>query len=344
MRALSCVTAVVLAASMVFTAPSSRAEASVEEFYRDNVINIIVGFGPGGGYDTYARLLSQHMSRHIPGEPTIVVQNLTGAGSARAANYVYEQAPRDGTYIAAVNQNMPMFQLLGGEGARFDSGQLQWLGSMGHSNGTIYSWHDSGVTNLDEAKERPLVLGATGTSTDSHIFPTIMNVLLGTQFEIIHGYPDGNSIHLALERGEVSGRGGNSWASLMSTQRDVVEEGRIHLLAQIGFEPEPDIPDVPLLLDLVEDETERQVVTVISLPTAIGFAHWVAPEVPQDRVEALRAAYDATMSDPDFLADAERANMIIRPQTGQQIQDLVARAVATPPEVLENTATLLGWR
>jgi hypothetical protein len=252
-------------------------------------------------------------------------------------------APKDGTVIAAVNQNMPMYQLLGGEGARFDSARIQWLGSMAHSNGTLYTWHDTNVRTLDEAKTRSLPLGGTGTTSDSHIFPNVINTLLGTKFDVVNGYPDGNAIDLALERGEVKGRGGNSWASVTTNKKQWVDEKKINILVQIGFKPEPDLPNVPLLVDIVKDPDEKQIVSVISLPTVIGFAHWVAPEVPKERVAALRAAYAETLKDPDFLAEAKKMGQLIRPQSGEEVEALVQKAASTTKPVLERTAKLLGW-
>jgi tripartite-type tricarboxylate transporter receptor subunit TctC len=332
-----------LAAVVLMLLPATARADSVADFYKGKTINVIVGFGPGGGYDAYARLLARHFGKHIPGHPSIVVQNMTGGGSVRAANHVYAVAPKDGTVIAAVNQNMPMYQLLGGEGARFDSAKVQWLGSMAYSNGTLYTWHDTNVRTLEEAKTQTIPLGGTGTTSDSHIFPTVINSLLGTKFDVVNGYPDGNAIDLALERGEVKGRGGNSWASVTTNKKQWVDEKKINILVQIGFKPEPEIPNVPLLVDLVKNPDEKQIVAVISLPTALGFAHWVAPEVPKERFEALRAAYAATMKDPDFLAEAKKIGQLIRPQSGEEVEALVQKAASTSQPVLERTAKLLGW-
>ena len=194
-------------------APSANAQA-VAEFYKGKTIQIAVGFGVGGGYDLYARALGRHLGKHIPGQPTVVVQNIEGAGSVRAANYVYSGSSKDGTVIAAVNQNMPMYSLLGGTGARFEADGMQWLGSMANSNGLVYTWHESGIKSLDDAKPREVPMGAVGTASDSFIFVTIINELLGTKFKPINGYAGSTQIHLAMERREVMGRGGNSWASV----------------------------------------------------------------------------------------------------------------------------------
>lgn len=314
-----------------------------ENFYADQTITFIVGFGPGGGYDFYTRLLAQHMGRHIPGSPGLVVQNMAGAGSVRAANYVYNNAPQDGTYIAAVNQNMPMYRMLGGANAEFDPVEMQWLGSMAHSNSLVYTWHDSGIETIEDARANEVVVGGAGTTSDSHIFPTILNSLIGTRFEVIHGYEGTGEIDFALERGEVMGRGGNSWASLRANSSHWLNDNLINLLIQVGVEPEPDLPDVPMLMEMVETEEQRQIVAVVALPTAIGYAHWLAPGVPAERVDILRDAYAATMTDPDFLAEAERLGIVIRPQSGEAIQALVEQAATTPQDVLDRTADILGW-
>lgn len=320
----------------------ARADA-VADFYKGKTVNIIVGFGPGGGYDQYARTLARYLGKHIPGEPSVVVQNMDGAGSVRASNHVYAIAPKDGTVIAAVNQNMPMYQLLGGAGAQFKAADLQWLGSMAYSNGLVYTWHESGIKTLEDAKAREVPLGATGPSADSYIFPTLINTLYGTKFKPITGYAGTGQINLAMERGEVMGRGGNTWASISSANKAWLDDKKLHLLVQIGFKPEPDLPQVPMFQDLLKDEEAKQIVGVVSLPTVIGYAHWVAPGVPKERVQALRAAYAATLKDPAFLEEAKKSNMLVRPLSGEELEDLVKRAAATPKPVLDRTAKLLNW-
>jgi tripartite-type tricarboxylate transporter receptor subunit TctC len=316
---------------------------TVAEFYKGKTIQIVVGVGVGGGYDLYARALGRFLGRHIPGQPTVVVQNMEGAGSVRAANYVYSGSPQDGTMIAAVNQNAPMYQLLGGAGARFEAAGMQWLGGMANSNGLVYTWHTSGIRTLDEAKLREVPVGAVGTASDSFIFPTILNELLGTKFKPIPGYAGSAQIHLAMERGEVMGRGGNSWASVQTANKGWVTEHKIDLLVQVGFEKEPELPDVPLLLDLVKSEEAISIVKVISLPTAIGLAHWVAPGVPKERVEALRAAYTAAVTDPEFRSEADRQGMVIRTQGGAALEAIVKQAAAAPKAMLAKTARILRW-
>jgi len=317
---------------------------SVADFYKGKTIQIIVGFGAGGGYDLYARALGRHLGKHVPGNPNVVVQNMEGAGSVRAANYVYGGSPKDGTVIAAVNQNAPMYQLLGGAGARFEAAHLQWLGSMTNSNGTLYTWYTSGIKTLDDAKQTVVPMGAVGAQSDSVIFPNLINEMLGTKFKPITGYAGSTQIHLAMERGEVMGRGGNSWSSLQTANASWIKEHKINLLVQVGFQKEPDLPDVPLLLDLVKDEEGKGVIRVISLPTAIGYGHWLAPEVPKDRLSALRSAYVAVMKDPEFIRETEKSRMDIRGQTGAEVEALVNQVIKTPQSVLDRTAHILKWK
>ena len=329
-------------ASIAFIASPAQAQ-NVSEFYKGKTIQIMVGFGAGGGYDLYARALARHLGKHMPGQPAVVVQNMEGAGSVRAANYVYSGSPKDGTVIAAVNQNAPMYQLLGGTAARFEAAGMQWLGSMANSNGLLYTWTASGIKTLDDAKTREVPLGAVGTSSDSFIFPTIVNELLGTKFKPINGYAGTAQIHLAMERGEVMGRGGNSWASVQTSDRAWLDEHKINILLQVGFRKEPELPDVPLLLDLVKGDDAVGIVKVMSLPTALGYGHWVAPGIPSGRLAALRAAYAATMKDPEFLQDAEKQHMLIRAQDGAALQGLVKQATTAPKAALERTAKILNW-
>jgi tripartite-type tricarboxylate transporter receptor subunit TctC len=335
---------VALAAAALLTLPAASAADEASDFYRGKTIAVVVGFGPGGGYDIYARLLAHHLGNHIAGAPNVVVQNMEGAGSVRAANYVYSVAPKDGTVIAAVNQNMPMYQMLGGAGAQFNAAQINWLGSMAYSNGTLYTWYQSGIRTLADAKSRDVLLGGVGTTSDSYIYPTLINGLPGTRFKVINGYAGTKEIHLALERGEVMGRGGNTWASLTSSNQDWVDQKKINLLVQIGFKSEPEIGQVPLLIDLVNTPEEKQIVTVVTLPTALGYTNWLAPEVPAGRMKLLREAYDATMRDQAFLEEAGKHAMMIRSQTGAEIAALIKQAASVPKPVLDRTAQLLGWQ
>jgi hypothetical protein len=289
-------------------------------------------------------MLGAVLGAHIPGKPNVVVENMDGAGSVRAANYVYSGAPQDGTVIAAVNQNASSYALLGGSGAEFDPKRLQWLGSMGHSNGLVYTWYESGIKTLDDAKKVTVPLGGVGPSSDSYIYPTLINHLLGTRFKVINGYSGTGQINLAMERREVTGRGGNGWASVVSESGKWVRDHKLNFLVQIGFESEPELKQVPLLIDLVPAGEDKDIVQLMTLPTVLGYAHWVAPETPPDRVQALRIAYEASVRDPMLLAMARKADARIAFQSGGSVQALVRRAADTPKSTLNAMAQILGWR
>jgi tripartite-type tricarboxylate transporter receptor subunit TctC len=331
-----------LVAIALSPAPSA---ADDKNFYAGNTINIIVGFGPGGGYDLYARLLAQHLGKHIPGHPAVVVQNMAGAGGIRAANYVYSAAPKNGTVIAATNQFAPMFQLLGGGGStgEYDAAKIQWLGSMASSNNVAYVWHTSGIKTLDDAKQQEVPLAGSGVISDANIYPAILNAIVGTKFKVINGYEGTNASNLAIERGEVAGRGGGAYSTLVSTRPDWLRDKKVNIIAQIGVEKDADLPNVPLLTELARTDEERQIMAVVTLPIAIGYNHFVAPEVPAERLEILRTAYARALADPALLAEARKLQLDIRPRTGAELAALVKKAAETPKATLEKTAKILGW-
>jgi tripartite-type tricarboxylate transporter receptor subunit TctC len=315
---------------------------AADDFYKGKTIRIIVGFGPGGGYETYANLLSQHMGQHIPGRPNIVVENMPGAGSINAANYVYAVAPKDGTVIATVDQTAPMHQLLGASGARFNSGDLQWLGSLAHTNALAYTWYNSGINTIEDAKKNEVKLGAVSVSNGSYIFPTIVDAVLGTRFKMVLGYPDGPSIDIAIERGEVAGNGSASWLTLLTNHHSWLDEKKINILLQIGVEKERDLPNVPLLADLVKDTEDRELSDLISVSTSIGWGFWVAPGVPADRLAILRTAFDETLKDPGLYAEAAKLSGEIRPQSGAEIDAEVKRIADTPQKILDRANKMLN--
>lgn len=341
MRRISAVS-LLACASLLSMGISDRALAN--DYYKDKTINIVVGFGAGGGYDLYARLLSRHLGNHIPGAPRVVVQNMTGAGSVRAANFVYTTAPKDGTHIAGVNQHMTLFALLGAEAAKFDPHKFVWLGSMTSSNGVTYTWHTSRVKSIEDAKKISVTMGSTGTTSDAHIYLNLMNQLVGTQFKLINGYPGGKEIELAMQRGEVDGRGGNSWASIASNNPDWIAQKKVSFIAQYGAEREKELPDVPLMQELVTSQRDKQIVELISLATVLGYTHWVAPETPAEQVAILRKAYAASVADRALLDEARKAQMPISPKGGEALQALVNRVTQTPQPVLDINSKMLGWQ
>lgn len=317
--------------------------AGPEDFYRGKTITIVVSYAAGGGYDLYSRLLARHYGSHIPGNPTIVVQNMPGAGGVLAANHVYSVAPRDGTVIAAVNQNMPMFQLLGGQGVHYDSAKFNWLGVMMASNSIVMAWHASGIKTLEDAKKREVSMAGNGVADDGNIYPRILNALVGTKFKVINGYKGTSDSNHAVETGEVDGMGRAGYYSLAAQKPDWLRDKKVNILVQFGFKKQPELPDVPLGLDLVSTTEARQIMSVVSLSPEVGYGHWMAAGIPADRVKVMRAAYAETLKDKALLAEAKKSQMEIVPKTGEELQALVQDAAKTPKPVLEKTARILEW-
>jgi tripartite-type tricarboxylate transporter receptor subunit TctC len=306
----------------------------VADFYAGKRITMIIGYGTGGGYDEYARILARFLGEHIPGKPVLVPQNMPGAGSRQAANWLYNVAPKDGTVIATLSQTTPTDQALGQPGIQFDVRKFNWIGNMIVVNNVLGIWHTAGVKTLAEAIKKPLNIGATGASSPSVLYPQVSDNLLGTQFKIIAGYPGGGDINVAMERGEVDGRGSDSWASVKSTKPHWISEHLVNFLFQIGLKREPDLPDVPLWSELARDSEQRQVLELLSGDVAVGRPFLTSPGVPEDRVAALRRAFDDTMADAKFRAEAEKAHMDIKPIGGTELQDIAGRIVSPKPEII----------
>jgi tripartite-type tricarboxylate transporter receptor subunit TctC len=313
---------------------------SVEEFYKGKTISMVIGYSPGGGYDTYARLVARFMGDHIPGKPQIVPRNMPGASSRVAAAFVYNVAPKDGTTLATGDQSLSVAQVMG-EKLQFDTTKFIYIGNPSAENNTTVTWHTSPVKTIDDAKKIEVPVGATGGSTSSQ-YPRAMNAVLGTKFKVILGYPGGNDINLAMERGEVSGRGSNSWASWKATRPEWLKDKKINILVQIGLNESPDLPDVPLLMDLATNEEDRAVLKLLSSPSAIGRPIFTTPGVPEDRVKALRAAFQATIKDPAFIEEAKKAQLDLEPVSGEELQKIVSDIVATPEPIAKRLAEIIA--
>ncbi len=317
------------------------AQSSVEAFYKGKILDLYIGFTSGGTYDTYSRLVAQFMGDHIPGKPKIVPKQMVGAGSRAAATHIFNIAPKDGTQLATADQALAMQQVLNDPGIQFDANKFIWIGNPIADNNTMAAWTESGVTSIDEAKKREFVVGANGITASAQ-YPQAMNVLLGTKFKIITGYPGGTDINLAMQRGEVAIRGQNSWSSWKSQHMDWIKAKQITILVQIGLTKDKELPEVPLLMDLATAPDDRAALKLLSAPTAIGRPIFTTPGVPQERVEALRAAFNATMQDPAFLATAAKANMDLNPVSGDELQRIVADLFATPPSAVQRLKEILA--
>ena len=331
--------AVFLATAMVVSA-TARAQ-SVEDFYSGKTIELYIGYSVGGGYDTYARLLARHMGRHIPGNPTLVPQNMPGAGSLKLTNWLYTAAPQDGTAFGIIARAAPFDPLFGNDQAEFDAQQFNYIGSANNEVSICAAMAETGIETVDDLKSNELIVGGTGDTADTVQFPKIVNAVLGTQMLIINGYPGGNDVVLAMERGEVNGRCGWSWSSVKSTRPDWVDEGRINLLLQISTAKHPDLPDVPLIMDFAQSDDDRDLLRLAFARQALGRPFVAPPNIPADRVAALRAAFMATMNDPEFLAEAAQADLEITPISGDEVQDLVDAAYRTDRAIVARIADIL---
>jgi tripartite-type tricarboxylate transporter receptor subunit TctC len=309
---------------------------SVADFYRGKTITIVVGSDSGGGYDLNARTIARHMGRHLPGNPTFIVQNRPGAGSLAAANYVYEAAPKDGTVIAAVQRPIPFQQLLGDAGVRYDPRRIQWLGSTSNELGVVVMWHTAPQKTAQDLFTMETIVGGNGVATDTELFPRAFNYVLGTKFKIVGGYPGQVQIVLAMERGEVQGTANWSWSDIEKGRPDWLRDGKIRMLLQLDLKKgsSPYLRDVPLAMDLARNEEERQVFEILMGMKALGRPYFVAPEVPKDRSDALRAAFMETMADPVFLEEATRTLGPIDPVSGLDMQKILMDVYALPANVI----------
>jgi tripartite-type tricarboxylate transporter receptor subunit TctC len=323
------------------------AAADVGDFYKGKQMRMIIGYSTGGGYDLYARLLSKYLPKHLPGAPTIVPQNMDGAGSRVAANYLYEVAPKDGTVIGIVGQNTPADQALNESGVKFDAAKFNWIGNPIVDNNLTYSMKDYGYETLDDVKKKGgLVCGATGAASPSVTQPLMLNNLLGTKIKIIVGYPGGNDVNLAVERGEVNCRGSNSWASTVATLGRFMENKRLQVLVQFGVTADPAISEyqgrkVPTILDLTTKDDDRQAILLNVAGVSMGRPFLAPPDVPADRVAALRKAFDDTMKDKEFIEETKKSKLDLNPLSGLELQKIAAETVKASPAVVKRLQDLI---
>lgn len=312
---------------------SSALADDVAEFYKGKQMRMIIRSGPGAGYDTDARLLTKHMMKYIPGNPSVLNVNMPGAGGITAANFVATNAPRDGTILTIVSVGLPMDQAVGlNPSFKADLTTFNWVGNLSDSNQIMLTWHTSPTKTLDDAIKRQTIIAASGAGSFSSMIPSALNSLLGTKFKIII-YQQGLEPNLAMERGEVEGRGTQSYSVAKSLTPQYLSEKKINILVQIGLQRDKDLPDVPLLLDYAKTEDQKQVFEFVSKAVLIGRPIATTPDVPKDRVAALRRAFDQTLRDPGLIADAEKQRIDVSPMTGEETERLVRALIASPQPV-----------
>jgi tripartite-type tricarboxylate transporter receptor subunit TctC len=311
------------------------------EFYKGKTVELYIAYSVGGGYDLYARLLARHLGKHIPGNPTVVPKNMEGAGGLRLANWLYQAAPRDGTVLGATSRSVAFENILGNKAAQYDASKFTWVGSANDEVSVCVSWENSGVTKFEDLYTKELAVGSTGVADDTYQFPRFVNNALGTKMKIITGYPGGNDVSLALERGEVQGRCGWSWSSVKSIRASWIAEKKINILMQFSLAKHADLPDVPLIMDLAKNDEQRQMFRLIFARQTMGRPYQGPPGIPADRLRVLQQAFMDTMRDKEFLAEADKAQFEITPVDGIAIEKLVAEAHKTPREVAERAGALV---
>ena len=328
----------VIAGAALMTPPAVAETA--EDFYKGKRLRMVIGYSAGGGYDAYARILARFIGKHIPGQPSVVAQNMPGAGSLLATNWLYNVAPRDGSVIAAINRGIPFEPLVGGQGIQFDPLQFGWVGSLGKEVNVTIAWHTSKTKNAQDLFTLGLVVGGTGSGADSAIYPALMNNLLGAKIKLIAGYPGGNDVTMAMERGEVDARFGWSWGSLKSRSKPWLDDKKINVLIQMALQKAPDLPDVPLIMDFAKTDLDKKALELLFSPQISAWPLIAPPDVPKERISILRRAFDATMKDPAFLADAGKIQIEVDPVSGETMQQVVAGIAMFDRSVIDRAIEL----
>ena len=329
-----------LAAFLALAPGAGRAADPVESFYAGRSLNLVIGYSIGGGYDLYARLLSKYIGDHIPGKPLITPQSMPGAGSLKAINYLYAAAVKDGSVFGTFGRTMPVEPLLGT--APFDARKLTWLGSVTSDVSVCITWHTSPIKTFDDLVAKPSNMGGQGAGSDPDVFASAIKNLFGAKLKLVTGYPGSNEAALAMERGEVDGECGVSWSTLVISHPDWIRNNEINVLVQVALQKDPDLPDVPLLLDLAKDDETRSVLKVIVASQTFARPFAAPPGLPDDRKAALRTAFEDTMKDPAFLDDAKRLGLQVRPVSWQQIDQLMAEIYMTPKDLLAKAKAAVG--
>src|SRR5579864_75184 len=327
-----------ISAAVLLALVRSAAADEVEDFYRGKTVTVLISYSVGGGYDLYARLLAHYLGNHIPGNPVVVPQNMPGAGGLRAANYLYSAAPKDGTMIGTFSRSIPTMPLVTPKDAHFDGRKFSWIGSMSGDTSLCLTGAKSQVKTFDDMLTKPVVMGGQFAAADSDIYAHLYKNVFGAKIKLVSGYPGTNDITLAMERGEVDGICGLSWGTIKIAHPEWVKGKSVNLLLQAALKKEPELADVPLALDVIDDPVKKQILSLHFAPQAIGRPYAAPPNIPGDRKAALIKAFDATMQDPEFLAETAKAKMDIAPMTGQEIDALLTQLYALPADVVAKAA------
>lgn len=332
MQSILCCVLVLLATSGL--APSPAKADPVADFYRGRTIHVLIGVNVGGGYDIEARLVARFLGKHIPGNPTIVPQNMIGAGGIKMANYLYAVAPQDGTALGMFPATLVAAQAVGISGVQYDANRFTWLGSISTSTMTFAVWHTTGVKTLADARSKEVIAAASNPGAITYTFPRMLNEMLGTKIKIVSGYQGNSTMLLAMERGEAHAVT-SSWDGWRTTRLDWLRDHKVNVLVQT--EPKSTVPElvnVPSVQELAANENDHRVIELVTAGDAMGKPMAIAPNAPPERAKALRAAYDATLRDPDFIKAATSAKVdLADPVSGERLQAIVAGVLSTPPDL-----------
>jgi tripartite-type tricarboxylate transporter receptor subunit TctC len=340
-RSALCGTAIATAVLALSMTPPALC-AGVEEFYKGKTISLVIGYSVGGGYDLYGRLLARHMGKYIPGRPTIVPQNLTGAGSLRAASFIYSAAPKDGSAFGTFGRTMATTPLLMPANAQFDATKFTWLGSITNEVSTCVTWHTSPVKTWQDSLEKPIAMGGEGTGADPDVYALLYKNVFGAKWKLVTGYHGTNDTMLAMERGEVDGLCGLSWSTLKSRHLRWFNDRMINIIIQAALKKQPELAQVPLALDLTQDPEQIQILKLFLTSQEMARPFAAPPDIPPDRKAALITAFERTMQDPEFLAEAQKLNMDVNPLDARKMDGLLAELYATPRQVVEKAAQAMA--
>ena len=314
--------------------------AQPAEPFAGKTVSVIVGFGPGGGYDMWGRLIARHIGRHLPGKPSVIAQNMPGAGSYVAASHIYNAAPKDGTVFGIIARDAALGPLSGAPGARFDATKLSWLGTPATETNICMAFHTAQVKSVKDLYEKQLIVGDTGPGTGTRQFPQVLSAILGMKFKIVSGFKSSADVFLAMERGEVDGFC-ESFDSVKSRRPDWIPTKKVALLFQGGAEPNAQIKDVPFLRDLARNDEQRQIIDFLYLGQGIGRPFVAPPDLPPERLKMLRDAFSATLRDPDLAADVKKSGFELDPADGEHLAALIKKIYATPRPVIDKVSELI---
>jgi tripartite-type tricarboxylate transporter receptor subunit TctC len=324
----------------LLAAPGAGAQP-VEQFFARKTVTITIGYTAGGSYDLYGRMVARHLGKHIPGQPAVIAQNMPGAGSLKAANYLYEVAPKDGTALGVVVESAALEQALANPAVQYDAAKFAYIGRVATSNNIFMQWHTARVQSLDDAKRMESSLAGTGPGSIAETVPRLLNALIGTRFKLVSGYPASTEGMLAMERGEVDGAS-SSWAAVKVAKQAWLREGKIRIILQTTPERIAELPQTPSLGEVGDTPEDKQVFALYASGSAVGRSVLAPPAVPAERVSALRAAFTAMIKDGEFIADLQRMNVELEPLPGEQVAELVSRTLAVPAAVRERAKLAFG--